>query len=300
MSKGADKVLIQNILKEKDQFSYVEGLVADYILMQQNDLANQSARFIAKQINTAPSTVIRLCQKIGYEGFNDFKQAFLREIEYLSSHFDEINPNYPFDYNDKNVVVANKMGQLYHEIINDTLSLIDHDILQASINILKKAKTIYVCSSGVQIDIAKAFKDKMLKIGKNVIVESKIDEAFYMASFCESDSVFLMISYSGETENTIKIAKKLIERNIPMIAITTYGGNSLSKLANYTLAVSTREKLISNLGSFSMNLSTLFLLDILYMNIFNDNFQTNFNNKTNSSKEFEKFRKSNNPMLKDE
>lgn len=300
MSKGADKVLIQNILKEKDQFSYVEGLVADYILMQQNDLANQSARFIAKQINTAPSTVIRLCQKIGYEGFNDFKQAFLREIEYLSSHFDEINPNYPFDYNDKNVVVANKMGQLYHEIINDTLSLIDHDILQASINILKKAKTIYVCSSGVQIDIAKTFKDKMLKIGKNVIVESKIDEAFYMASFCESDSVFLMISYSGETENTIKIAKKLIERNIPMIAITTYGGNSLSKLANYTLAVSTREKLISNLGSFSMNLSTLFLLDILYMNIFNDNFQTNFNNKTNSSKEFEKFRKSNNPMLKDE
>lgn len=299
MSKGADKVLIQNILKEKDQFSYVEGLVADYILMQQNDLANQSARFIAKQINTAPSTVIRLCQKIGYEGFNDFKQAFLREIEYLSSHFDEINPNYPFDYNDKNVVVANKMGQLYHEIINDTLSLIDHDILQASINILKKAKTIYVCSSGVQIDIAKTFKDKMLKIGKNVIVESKIDEAFYMASFCESDSVFLMISYSGETENTIKIAKKLIERNIPMIAITTYGGNSLSKLANYTLAVSTREKLISNLGSFSMNLSTLFLLDILYMNIFNDNFQTNFNNKTNSSKEFEKFRKSNNPMLKD-
>lgn len=300
MSKGVDKVLIQNILKEKEQFSYIEGLVADYILVQQNDLASQSARYIAKQINTAPSTVIRLCQKIGYEGYNDFKQAFLQEIEYLSSHFNEINPNYPFDYNDKNVVVANKMGQLYHEIINDTLSLIDHDILQASINILKKAKTIYVCSSGVQSDLAKTFKDKMLKIGKNVIVESKMDDAFYMASFCENDSVFLMISYSGETENILRIAEKLTKRNIFLIAVTTYGGNSLSQFANYTLAVSTREKLISNLGSFSMNLSTLFLLDILYMNIFNDNFQTNFNNKTNSSKEFEKFRKSNNPMLKDE
>lgn len=293
-------MLIQNVLKKKEQFSYVESLIADYILVQQDDLANQSARFIAKQINTAPSTVIRLCQKIGYEGFNDFKQAFLQEIDYLSSHFDEINPNYPFDYNDKNIVVANKMGQLYHEIINDTLSLIDHDILQSSINILNKSKTIYVCSSGVQSDLAKTFKDKMLKIGKNVIVESKMDEAFYMASFCECDSVFLMISYSGETEQMLRIAKKLTERKIPVIGITTYGGNSLSNLANYTLAVSTREKLISNLGSFSMNLSTLFLLDILYMNIFNDNFQTNFNNKTNSSKEFEKFRKSNNPMLKDE
>lgn len=293
-------MLIKDILTDTKNFSYIEDLIAQYILKQQNNLNNLSARFIAKEINTAPSTITRFCQKIGYQGFNEFKQAYLNEVDYLSSHFEEINPNYPFEYNDKNITVANKMGQLYHEIINDTLSLISHDSLQASISLIKNAKNIYISSSGVQSDLAKTFKDKMLKIGKNVIIESKQDEAFYRASFCDSESVFIIISYSGETQVILRVAKKVKERKIPLIAITSYGGNSLSNEANHTLVVSSREKLIQNLGSFSMNLSTLFLLDVLYMNVFNDNFKTNYNKKIQTSKGFEKNRTSSNPLLKDE
>lgn len=293
-------MLIRDMLNDKDEFSYVEVIIANYILEQEINITNLSARFIAKEINTAPSTITRFCQKIGFEGFNEFKQAYLKELDYLSSHFEQINPNYPFEYNDKNIVVANKIGQLYHETINDTLSLIEHDSLQGCINLIKKAKHIYISSSGVQGDLAQTFKDKMLKIGKNVVIESRQDEAFYRASFCEEDSIFIIISYSGETDTPLRVAKKVKERNIPLIAITSYGGNSLSEIANYTLTVSTREKLIQNLGSFSMNISTLFLLDVLYINIFNDDFQTSYSNKIESSKGFEKNRTSSNPLLKDE
>ncbi|WP_028043249.1 MurR/RpiR family transcriptional regulator [Candidatus Stoquefichus massiliensis] len=292
-------MLIHEKLKQREHYTNIECSIADYVLQQEEGLEHQSARSIANQLYMAPSTVVRFFQKLGFQGFNDFKSAYLEEVKYLSSHFQELNPNTPFQYHDKNIVVANKMGQLYHEIIDDTLSLMHHDNLQKAINMLNYAKTIYICSAGVQNEIAYTFKDKLLKIGKDVVIEDKLDEAFYRATYCQQNDVFIIISYSGETENILKIARKLHQRHIRFLAITSYGGNALTKLTDDVLYVSTREKLVNNLGNFSMNLATLLLLDILYMNMFNTDFHKHFESKVNVSHEYEQDRKSHNPIIKD-
>lgn len=292
-------MLIHEKLNQREHFTDIECHIADYVLKQEENLEKQSARSIAYVLYVSPSTVVRFFQKLGFQGFNDFKNEYLKEVDYLSSHFQELNPNTPFHYHDKNIVVAHKMGQLYHEIIDDTLSLIHHDDLQKAIDLIHQAKTVYICSAGVQNEIAYTFKDKLLKIGKDVVIEDKLDEAFYRVTYCHQTDIFLIISYSGETQNILKIAHKLKKRNIQFLAITTYGGNTLSQLTEYVLYVSTREKLVNNIGNFSMNLSTLLLLDILYMNVFNTNFEKHFESKVKVSHEYEKDRHSKNPILQD-
>lgn len=293
-------MLISDRLHEKTNFTNVEINIAEYLLENQDQIKNQSAHYIASQLYTSPSMITRFCQKIGYQGFNDFKEAYLQEIAYLKSHFDTIDPNYPFKYNDKNIVVANKIGSLYHEIIDDTLVLLDHDSLQNAINALKQSQVIYLYSAGVQADLAKTFKDKMLKIGKNVVVETRMNEIFYRALFADKNDLFIIISYSGEVESLLRGVEKLKERNIPIIAITSYGKNSLSKLASHVLYVASKEKLVNNLGSFSMNLATLLLLDILYVNIFNDDFKSHQQQKLTATKGFDLYRKSDNSLIEDD
>lgn len=293
-------MLISDRLHEKTNFTNVEINIAEYLLENQDHIKNQSAHYIANQLYTSPSMITRFCQKIGYQGFNDFKEAYLQEIAYLKSHFDTIDPNYPFKYNDKNIVVANKIGSLYHEIIDDTLVLLDHDSLQNAINALKQSQVIYLYSAGVQADLAKTFKDKMLKIGKNVVVETRMNEIFYRALFADKNDLFIIISYSGEVESLLRGVEKLKERNIPIIAITSYGKNSLSKLASHILYVASKEKLVNNLGSFSMNLATLLLLDILYVNIFNDDFKSHQQQKLTATKGFDLYRKSDNSLIEDD
>lgn len=293
-------MLISDRLHEKTNFTNVEINIAEYLLENQDHIKNQSAHYIANQLYTSPSMITRFCQKIGYQGFNDFKEAYLQEIAYLKSHFDTIDPNYPFKYNDKNIVVANKIGSLYHEIIDDTLVLLDHDSLQNAINALKQSQVIYLYSAGVQADLAKTFKDKMLKIGKNVVLETRMNEIFYRALFADKNDLFIIISYSGEVESLLRGVEKLKERNIPIIAITSYGKNSLSKLASHVLYVASKEKLVNNLGSFSMNLATLLLLDILYVNIFNDDFKSHQQQKLTATKGFDLYRKSDNSLIEDD
>lgn len=293
-------MLIQELLKRKSDFSIIEKKVADYFLEHQDKIENQSARYIANQIFTAPSTIVRLCQKMGFQGYTHFRKEYIDEIHYLQSHFINIDPNYPFEFKDTEISVAHKIRHLYQNTLGDIVTLFNEESLEKVVSLIMNANNIYIFSSGVQVDIAKAFKDKMLKIGKSVIVESKMDEAYYIASFSDISNVCLMISYSGETEILLRVARKLKKRKIPMISMTSYGDNSLSKMSDEVIYVSTREKLNNNLGDFGMNLSVLYVLDVLYAICFNGNYRLNYNNKIEISHGFQVYRNSENPMLNDQ
>lgn len=170
--------------------------------------------------------------------------------------------------------------------------------MQNTINCLNRSDIIYVYSAGVQGDVAQTFKDKMLKIGKNVVLETKMNELYYRASYCSLNCSFIILSYSGEIETELRGVKKLKERHIPLLAITSYGDNTLSQYADYVLNVSTREKLKDNLGDFAMNISTMLILDILYVSIFNTDYLKHVERRRSSSQGFDLFRTSKNPNIR--
>lgn len=293
-------MFIEDKLKLKENFSANECDIADYLLENEEFIKRFSVRYIANMTYTSPSAVVRLCKKIGCKGFNDFKEEYIKELKYKNVTIKEIDPNYPFNNRDNYSTIANKIGVLYKEIVDDTLSLINANTLTKATELLMKAKVIYICSSGIQAELASAFEEKMSKIGKTVVIGTKVDRMFYEACYADENSCFLMISYSGETEYLLRIAKKIRERRIPAIAITSFGDNTLSQLITCSLWVSTREKLINNLGNFGMNISTLFLLDILYSNCFNINYERNIKNKIKYSFEYEEKRYLKNSFLKGE
>ncbi len=293
-------MLITDQLKDTSQFSAIEQTLAAYFLQEGIHVEEMSARAIAKQLHTVPSAVSRFAQKLGFDGYPEFKKEYLKELTYLSRKMEVADANHPFSRTDKNTVIAEKIASLYCDIIDDNLTLIEHDTLQKAIFLIDRAQNIYIVSGGVENDIAKAFKKKMLKIGKNVVIENHSDSLFYRACYGNEKDCFLFISYSGELDTTLKVAQKVKENQIPSIAITSIGGNTLSQLADVTLHVSSKETLIDNLGSFSMNLSTLMLLDILYVSYFNEHYEANLRNKNLVSHAFETKRTSKISLLKDD
>ena len=99
-----------------------------------------------------------------------------------------------------------KIKHLYNDVLGDVATLLDKDVIAKITKILNAAKNIYICSSGVQADIAKTFKDKMLRIGKMLLIESKMDQAYYLASFSSNENVFLMIRILEKSEVLLRVA----------------------------------------------------------------------------------------------
>src|SRR5699024_2631996 len=168
-----------------------------------------------------------------------------------------------------------------------TLSLIQFEVLERAKHILTHHDTIYISSAGDVGVPAYNFKNKLVRLGKHVDVFQRGDLAYIAAAQGRPDTCFILVSYSGETKENIRVARKLKEQHTPLIAITSFGDNTLTELADVTLHLSTREKLINNLGNFSSVLSVMYLFDVLYACIFGDDYEVNYQKKTEAAQSFE-------------
>ncbi|WP_136194145.1 MurR/RpiR family transcriptional regulator [Actinomyces procaprae] len=291
--------MIREDLQDKTGFSAAESAVADHLLQLGAAIRGLSARAIARQVHTAPSTVVRLCQRLGFEGYPDFRDAYLDELRYLSSAFTDIDANHPFTAADDDASLAGKLTVLYHETIDDTAGLLDPAVLTAAAARIAAARTVHVFSQGVQADVAADFADKMSRIGRQVTVHPLADRGFYTASTLAKEDLALAISYSGETAGTLRAVAMAARRGAALIAITSYGRSRLADLADLVLHVSTRERLVEKLGGYAMSLSTLFLLDSLYSAVFNLDHDANLRHRTALVHGYEFRRGSTNPVLRD-
>ena len=136
-------MLVKEKLQNREYFSDIDSRIADYILDMEEKLRDVSVRKMARELYVAPSTIIRFCQKVGYEGFNDLREDYLKEVEYLSSHFKSLDPNFPFDKKDKEMAVANKIEILYEEILRDCRSLLEPETLKRAVDVIDRAGEIY-------------------------------------------------------------------------------------------------------------------------------------------------------------
>lgn len=146
----------------------------DYFLNEENEWAEKSLRQIAQLLFVSPSSIVRLCQKSALRGSLISGQPICMNWNYLSSDFGKIDINYPFDMKDRNTKISGKLKNVYIETIEDTFSLLGHDALALAESLLVKADDIYICS-GAPSDLARAFQEKMVKIGKNVIIDNRLD-----------------------------------------------------------------------------------------------------------------------------
>ncbi|UTY40578.1 hypothetical protein NMU03_07340 [Allocoprobacillus halotolerans] len=87
-------MLIIEKLHMKDKMSGGEESIADFILTLGKSLAKYSTRNIAEATYTSLATVVRLCKKLDFKGFEDFKEQFLKEIDYLDHQYGKIDVNF--------------------------------------------------------------------------------------------------------------------------------------------------------------------------------------------------------------
>lgn len=286
-------------LQEKAGFSPIECAVADFFLDEGEGLRNLSARSIAAKLYTVPSTITRLCKRMGYSGYNEFRDLYLDELRYLMGSFVSIDANRPFAKEDSSRTIAAKLGALYRETVEDTLQLTEQTELDRAVELIAQARTTYVISSGPQAFVALDFADKMARIGHSVVVPPSEDMAYFLSTNARADEIFLIVSYSGETDCVVRTSQQAHKAKVPVVALTSYGRSTLADSADVTLRVSTREKLVDKIGCFAMSVSTLFVLDIIYSCVLALDFDTNLERRISVSRGYEQYRDSSNPILRD-
>ena len=290
-------LLIEKI--ENTKFSPSEQIVIAFILGKEEFIEEYSTTMIAEETYTSPSILVRISKKLGFSGFNEFKKAFLKEVHYLRNNHSNLDANIPFTSMDSIMTIANNITQLKYESLEDTLLLIHHDTLQKSVRMLQKAETIKVFAISNLTFLAEEFVFKLRHIGLKAETYSISNTMYQEAMMTTSHDCAVCISYSGESPELIKTANILKCNNVPIMAISSIGENSLTRLSNIHLPVTTREKSYSKIAAFSSLESISLILDILYSCLFKTDFQKHYDSKVILSQKTE-FRTIDNAIIQDE
>ena len=227
-------MLLSEKMKQTD-FSNAETALVNFILEQGTAIEPLTIKEIAEANYVHPSTLIRVAKKLGYKGWLELRTEFLAEQTYLQTYFDDVDANFPFQHSDGLMTIANKIASLERTTIDDTLSLLDHDDLQKAKQLLLNARQIKIFGSNANLLISQDFALKMRRIKKNVVAAQTMGEDAYEAFNSQDETCAILISYTGENNYILQIAKILQKQNIPIIALTSIGDNTLASCSQAVL-----------------------------------------------------------------
>ena len=278
------KMSIMTQLEFELEFSESEKEIARYILNHGDDVLSMSVKELAKNTYTSPATIVRLCKKIGLEGYNDFKIKYSAELQYDLHHSDRIDVNFPFEENDTHPMICHKLASLSEEVIADTIKLIDFNELDKIVDLLYQYHDIDIYGSGNSLLAAMSFQHKMMRIARNVNLKILHGEQVFLSYNSDQKRIAMIISYSGETHELIQIAQTLKEKKTPIIVLTSIGDNHLSHYADYILNIGSREKIFTKIAPFASQASMEYLLNVIFACIFQKDYKQNIQNKISYDK----------------
>ena len=273
--------------------------IGEFILKEKSDLHKYSLQEIADKTYTSKAAVVRFAQAVGFSGWKEFVKAFTEEQAYQAQHYTDIDANFPFTKDSRRQDIINQLCSLQVESLLDTADLLDDAPLDECAALLLGSRRVAMFGLNPNLALAELFKRKMLSIGRQVELPNLGDVGLLAHSLDKYDCA-VIISYSGNSSTgALSVLPALKQRHVPIIGITSVGDNLLRQESDYTLSISSYERLYSKISTFGTENSILFILNVLFSICFAADYDANLERKIGTARELEAPRKTNEQALKE-
>lgn len=258
--------VLQYIKQNFDSFTDREKLIAEYLLSNKKSIISMSAKEIGDITNTSAPTVVRFSKKIGFDSLNEMKlQLSLNLQSDDNSDFEYLHS----DLSTKNIIRGVKSS--IDSIMNQTIGLLKEEELEKAIELLNKAKNVYIFSVGSSSLVGMDFYYKLSRINVRCIAHSDTHLQMTASALMEEGDVAIAISYSGETKEVLKCVYNAKNYGIPVISITRASiNNTLADMSDIVLRVPFVEKSLRE-GAMSSRISQLAVIDMLFLGMARSN-----------------------------
>lgn len=239
-----------------------ERKIADFLLTQPAQAVELKITQLAKESQTSPAAIIRLANRLGYSGYSELrmniaKEVFSTEVVTKESSISQIKEG------DSAINIINGIVNITSSTIHGLTQVLDPNILHQVVDAIVKAKYILLSGIGASGIVATDFQQKLARLGHYALYTLDIDMQVVQACSLTKLDTLIAFSYSGESDKVLKVAKEAKKNNAKVIAITRIGGNSLSRIADYTIQIPNNESVFRE-GATLSRISQLLVVDIIY------------------------------------
>lgn len=243
------------------QMTPAESKVVQLILTDPGRAVELSVHQLAAQAFSSSATIVRMCRRLGFEGYKELKRALQYELAVRKLSEQE---------NHGEVLQGDTLEEMVDKItykniasLEETKNLVDLPVLRQCVDLLSSSRCIYLFGVGSSLCVARDAYLKFLRLNRPCVLDADLHSQLIQARNMTPQDLGLFISYSGQTVEMIECARTVKKIGAKIILITRFAASPLSELSDYNLYVSANESLFRN-GAMSSRISQLNVIDILY------------------------------------
>lgn len=253
----------------EERASSAERGIVRFVLRHPEKILEYNSHELAEAAFSSPSTVVRLCKKIGFSGYRELQKALLMELAVKQKKDNEIQAD--IQREDSLEQIITKVTYKNMDSLETTGKLLDERTLKECVDLLEQSENIALFGLGSSLLVARDAYQKFLRINKPCFVCDDWHMQLLYAKNLTQDDVAIAVSYSGMTREVLECAAEVKQRGVPLIAITRFADSKLARMADYNLYVAASELLVRS-GAMASRISQLNVIDILYTAYINRHF----------------------------
>lgn len=263
-------------LKAAEGFTSTEKTLADCILANRDTALRMTLQKLADIAFVSKPTVIRLYRKLGYESYTDFQLAFYSELARHGGDVKTVDPNWPFKGRESYLTIAESICSLTKQTVDACFAQIDQAELTYAATIICAAKRVFIFAIGDNYIQALAFRNKLVKLNRYVILVNEMGEENIHPYNATADDCAIFITFGGRTlQNRMKIAEYMHKQGTKLVLMTGLHDTSLLKTFDCVLRLAKGEDNNLKIGTISSQIATHYMLDVLYSCIFEQEYEQN-------------------------
>jgi DNA-binding MurR/RpiR family transcriptional regulator len=262
-----------------------EKIIADYILNNPEEIYNLKIEDLARKLNLSLPTVFRFTQKLGFDGFKDFKVELIKDIAVgMNIDVDDIGDE----------GIESTTRSIFEKItgnLKETLSLINYEDMEKAVGFIIQSKRLVFFAVGSSISVAFDSYSKFMRAGFNCFYNTDSYTQRDIATQCTDKDTAIGISFSGgsvETIESMKIAKK---NSAKTISVTTFFNSPITEYSDVSLYTAPVRSYYQKID-FPSKMSQTAIMDSLYLNVVLKNRKNALDFISRSEEEHLKFKSS--------
>lgn len=229
-----------------------EARVAQVVLEQGGDLVRLSVSDVAALASTAQSTVVRACQRLGFQGFQALKIAAARQ-----------GPPRPAESGGDPLTVTVRATR---EALDGLATTVSADGLRAAAEALGAASRVLVVGAGLSGAVALDAAYRLRALGAPVDAPVDAITARLTARLLPAGAVCLVVSHTGATRASVDIARDARLAGATVVALTSYAHSPLTEVSSHVLLAGGQDVMLG-LEAVASRIAHLAIVDALVLTL---------------------------------
>jgi DNA-binding MurR/RpiR family transcriptional regulator len=205
-------------LEKVKKLNELEMVVYNYLLKNLEFSHTLTIRELSDKSHVSTSTILRMCNKLGFDGYSELKYAIKQEV-HKKKHTKE-------QFYDPTVQIDGFIKKINEE---------DYRlILEPAIQLITKARQIIFAGMGTSGFLGGYGSRYFLNLGLNAY--SMTDPFAPVPQVEMNDALVVALSVSGETNEVIEQVQAFKEKGVRILSITNDEHSTLAHLSDYNIS----------------------------------------------------------------